>query len=87
MENTDVGVQDVLYNQEDVFNNRELLQTGFRFSSFPLNMMATDRKEAAVAVEMDEKEAKTLMRKQRRWRRQRQSSPATQGSPLGQLGS
>jgi len=85
VENTDVGVQDVLYNQEEVFNNRELLQTGFRFSSFPLNMMATDRKEAAVAVEMDEKEAKTLMRKQRRWRRQRQSSPATQGSPPGQL--
>ena len=58
MENTDVGVQDFLYNQEEVFNNRELLQTGFRFSSFPLNMMATDRKEAAVAVEMNEKEAK-----------------------------
>ena len=58
MENTDVGVQDVLYNQEEVFNNRELLQTGFRFSSFPLNRMATERKEAAVAVEMDEKEAK-----------------------------
>ena len=58
MENTDVVVQDVLYNQEEVFNNWELLQTVFRFSSFPLNRMATDRKEVAVAVEMDEKEAK-----------------------------